>query len=71
MILAVTNSDEANMTACQVAYTLFHTPTKIARIRAAEYLSVITSYSIHYTKLYEGVLAATTDRWPRCNTATP
>jgi trk/ktr system potassium uptake protein len=39
MILAVTNSDEANMTACQVAYTLFHTPTKIARIRAAEYLS--------------------------------
>jgi trk system potassium uptake protein TrkA len=27
------------MTACQVAYTLFHTPTKIARIRAAEYLS--------------------------------
>ncbi len=39
MILAVTNSDEANMTACQVAYTLFHTPTKIARIRAPEYLS--------------------------------
>jgi trk system potassium uptake protein TrkA len=39
MILAVTNSDEANMTACQVAYTLFHTPTKIARIRASEYLS--------------------------------
>lgn len=39
MILAVTNSDEANMTACQVAYTLFHTPTKIARIRSAEYLS--------------------------------
>lgn len=39
MILAVTNSDEANMTACQVAYTLFHTPTKIARIRSAEFLS--------------------------------
>ncbi len=39
MILAVTDSDEANMTACQVAYTLFHTPTKIARIRSAAYLS--------------------------------
>jgi len=39
MIIAVTNSDEANMIACQVAYTLFHTPTKIARVRAVEYLS--------------------------------
>lgn len=34
MILAVTNNDETNMVACQVAYTLFHTPTKIARVRA-------------------------------------
>lgn len=39
MILAVTNSDETNMVACQVAYTIFHTPTKIARVRASEYLS--------------------------------
>ncbi len=38
MILAVTNSDEVNIAACQVANTLFHTPTKIARIRASEYL---------------------------------
>lgn len=38
MILAVTNSDETNMVACQVAYTLFHTPTKIARVRAGAYL---------------------------------
>lgn len=38
MILAVTNSDETNIAACQVASTLFHTPTKIARIRAPEYL---------------------------------
>ncbi|VAW88647.1 Trk potassium uptake system protein TrkA [hydrothermal vent metagenome] len=38
MILAVTNSDETNMIACQIAYTLFHTPTKIARVRAYEYL---------------------------------
>lgn len=38
MILAVTNSDETNMVACQVAYTIFHTPTKIARVRAADYL---------------------------------
>lgn len=39
MILAVTNSDETNMVACQVAYTLFHTPTKIARVRAKQYLN--------------------------------
>ena len=38
MIIAVTNSDETNMIACQVAYTLFHTPTKIARVRSVEYL---------------------------------
>ncbi|WP_006786430.1 Trk system potassium transporter TrkA [Thiorhodospira sibirica] len=38
MIIAVTNSDETNMIACQVAYTLFRTPTKIARVRAREYL---------------------------------
>ncbi len=39
MILAVTNSDEANMIACQVAARLFQTPMKIARVRAHEYLS--------------------------------
>ena len=39
MILAVTNSDETNMIACQVAYTLFHTPTKIARVRNTDYLN--------------------------------
>ena len=39
LVLAVTNSDETNMIACQVAYTLFHTPTKIARVRSAEYLN--------------------------------
>ena len=38
MIIAVTNSDETNMIACQVAYTVFHTPTKIARVRNHEYL---------------------------------
>ncbi len=38
MIIAVTNSDETNMVACQAAWTLFHTPTKIARVRAPEYL---------------------------------
>jgi trk system potassium uptake protein TrkA len=44
MILAVTNSDETNMIACQVAYSLFRTPTKVARIRSREYLG--------YTKLF-------------------
>lgn len=39
MIIAVTNSDEINMVACQVASTLFQTPTKIARVRSARYLA--------------------------------
>jgi len=38
MIIAVTNSDETNMVACQVAHTVFNTPTKIARVRDVEYL---------------------------------
>jgi trk system potassium uptake protein TrkA len=39
MIIALTNSDELNMVVCQIAYTLFNTPTKIARIRAPEYIN--------------------------------
>jgi|TARA_B100001971_G_C18251142_1_gene578321 trk system potassium uptake protein TrkA len=38
MLIAVTSSDETNMVACQVAHTVFHTPTKIARIRTVAYL---------------------------------
>lgn len=37
MLIAVTDSDEINMMACQIAYTLFRTPTKIARIRSKSY----------------------------------
>lgn len=45
MIIAVTNSDETNMVACQVAYTIFHTPTKIARVRNIDYLNVPALFS--------------------------
>ncbi|TVQ69646.1 MAG: Trk system potassium transporter TrkA [Oceanospirillales bacterium] len=38
MLIAVTNSDEVNMIACQVAHTIFNIPTKIARIREHDYL---------------------------------
>ncbi|MCM2474796.1 Trk system potassium transporter TrkA [Rhizobium sp. CG5] len=38
MIIAVTLYDEINMVACQVAHSLFNVPTKIARIRAQNYL---------------------------------
>ncbi|MEX0407061.1 Trk system potassium transporter TrkA [Aquibium sp. LZ166] len=38
MFIAVTLYDEVNMTACQVAHSLFNIPTKIARIRAQSYL---------------------------------
>ncbi|NVK23779.1 MAG: Trk system potassium transporter TrkA [Gammaproteobacteria bacterium] len=39
MVIAVTRSDEVNMMACQVAYSIFNTPTKIARIRSHQYLA--------------------------------
>lgn len=38
MIIAVTESDEINMVACRVAYSLFQTPKKICRIGASSYL---------------------------------
>ncbi len=38
MIIAVTRNDEINMLICQIAYSLFKTSKKIARIRAQEYL---------------------------------
>ncbi|WP_084393767.1 Trk system potassium transporter TrkA [Henriciella pelagia] len=38
MIIAVTYFDEINMVICQVADTLFSIPTKIARVRAQQYL---------------------------------
>ncbi|MDZ7824413.1 MAG: Trk system potassium transporter TrkA [Ahrensia sp.] len=38
MLIAVTLADEVNMTACQVAHSLFDVPTKIARIRSQSYL---------------------------------
>ena len=39
MLIAVTNSDEINMMACQIAYTLFKTPKKISRVRSPNYLA--------------------------------
>jgi len=44
LILAVTNSDEINMVACQIAHSLFHTPTRLARVRSRDYLA--------YSKLF-------------------
>ncbi len=39
ILIAVTSSDEVNMIACQVAYTYFRTPTKIARVRSTNYFA--------------------------------
>ena len=38
MIIAVTKNDEINMLICQIAYSIFKVPKKIARIRSQEYL---------------------------------
>ena len=39
MLIALTNSDEINMVACQIAHSLFNVPTKIARVRQQSYLN--------------------------------
>jgi trk system potassium uptake protein len=39
MLLAVTQSDEVNMVACKLAASLYNTPTRIARIRSADFLA--------------------------------
>ncbi|MEC8896880.1 MAG: Trk system potassium transporter TrkA [Pseudomonadota bacterium] len=39
MIIAVTNSDETNLVACQVSKLLYKTPTTICRVRAGAYLA--------------------------------
>jgi len=39
LIFAVTNDDETNMIACQVAYSLFNTPLRLARVRSFDYFS--------------------------------
>ena len=38
LLIAVTNSDELNMLACQVAFSLFRVPLRVARIRNSAYL---------------------------------
>lgn len=38
LLVAVTNSDEVNMVACQVAYSVFQVPKKIARLRSPHYM---------------------------------
>tara|TARA_A100001011_G_C14233197_1_gene809818 strand:+ start:137 stop:1528 length:1392 start_codon:yes stop_codon:yes gene_type:complete len=39
MIIAVTRNDEINMVICQVAFSIFKIPKKIARIRSQDYLN--------------------------------
>jgi trk system potassium uptake protein len=47
MIIAVTRNDEINMLICQIAYTVFKVPKKIARIRSQDYLNPT------YSKIYD------------------
>lgn len=46
MMIAVTESDEVNLVACQVAYTLFGVPRKIARVDSQYFLNPL------WNKLY-------------------
>ena len=46
MIIAVTRNDEINMVICQIAFSIFDIPKKIARIRSQDYLNP------KFTKVY-------------------
>ena len=48
MIIAVTKNDEINMLICQIAYSIFKVPKKIARIRSQEYLN--PKFSLLFSK---------------------
>ena len=48
MIIAVTRNDEINMLICQIAFSIFKIPKKIARIRSQDYLN--PKYSNVYNK---------------------
>ncbi len=42
LVVAVTSSDEVNLVACRIAQKHFRTPTRVARVREAEFLSIDT-----------------------------
>ena len=39
MIIAVTQSDQSNLVACKIAHSVFNVPTRIARLRAQDFLA--------------------------------
>ena len=41
LLLALTRSDETNIVACKIAADLFNIPSRIARVRSAEYLEYL------------------------------
>ena len=41
LLLAVTDSDETNMIICQISYTIFNIPRKIARIESPVFLDPV------------------------------
>ena len=45
MLIAVTDSDETNLVACQVAWSLFKTPKKICRLRSNSYVNADKLFS--------------------------
>lgn len=59
MLIAVTNSDEINMVACQISSALFRTPTKIARVRSPAY---DTTEDLKNNPLFGGKSAFTIDQ---------
>ena len=44
ILVALTNSDEVNMLACHIAWTLYRTPKKIARVRSADAKEAFTAF---------------------------
>jgi trk system potassium uptake protein TrkA len=56
LLIAVTESDEVNMVACQISHTIFNTPVKIARIRSTAYLDPAFA-SLTARKIYPSIIS--------------
>jgi len=51
LVIALTSSDEVNMVACQIAYTLYNVPTRVARVRAAAYTDQAVLFHREHTPI--------------------
>jgi len=61
LLIAVTQSDQTNLVACKVAHSVFHVPSRIARLRASDFVDSETllapeNFAVDYALVPEKVI---------------